>query len=63
MRAKRTTSVQARRVRVKLRGDQPDSESMQILFSNRRASWSRVAMDFSGIAFAFSVLLLAAQGS
>jgi hypothetical protein len=34
---------------------------MHFLFPSRRARWSRVAMDASGIAFAFSVLLLAVQ--
>jgi hypothetical protein len=36
---------------------------MQILFSNGRTKWSRVAMDASGLAFAFSLIVLAAQGS
>jgi len=34
---------------------------MQSLFSNRR--WSRVMLDASGFAFAFSLIALAAQTS
>jgi hypothetical protein len=64
MRAKRTrTSVQLYGPVVKAPGPVADAKDMQILFSNRRASWSRVAMDASGFAFAFALIALVAQSS